>query len=244
MILLHGIGADHNMWKPQMEEFAESGYYLLIPDLLGHGSSAKADTLTLEDWHDQINDLVEEKHLEEFILVGVSMGGVIAQSYVVNHPDKVRGLVLSDTFAEVNSFKEKLPAISHLAGLYLYKLLGHKVLAKSMKSTYKATFAKDAQDYFIQVSNQADFDQLILARKAINKIDVLDRLKDLDIPSLVLVGDQFGDWFIDINRKISKAIEGSQFVILKKAMDPSNLVNPEDFNTEVLKFLENQFNVN
>jgi pimeloyl-ACP methyl ester carboxylesterase len=168
------------------------------------------------------------------------MGGVIAQSYVVNHPDKAYALVLSDTFAEVNSFKEKLPAFFHLAGLYLYKLLGHKVLAKSMKSTYKATFAKDARDYFIQVSNRANFDQLILARKAINKIDILDQLRNLDIPTLVLVGDQFGDWFIDINRKISNAIEESQFVILKKAMDPSNLVNPNDFNSTVLDFLGQQ----
>lgn len=238
MLLLHGIGADHSMWKPQVQEFAEKGYYVLVPDMLGHGQSSKVDSLELKDWHQQINDLAEERKLENFILVGVSMGGVIAQSYVVNYPDKVKALILSDTFAEVSNLKEKLPAFSHLAGLHIYKLLGHNALAKSMKSTYNAPYAKEAGKYFSEVSKNADFDQLILARKAINKIDVLDELGELDIPVLVMVGDKFGDCFIDINRKISNAIKGSQFIILNNAMDPSNLVNPIDFNNEVLAFLD------
>jgi pimeloyl-ACP methyl ester carboxylesterase len=238
MILLHGIGADHNMWKLQVQVFAEKGFYVLVPDMFGHGNSSRVDSLELKDWQQQINDLAEEKNLSKFILVGVSMGGVIAQSYVVNHPDKVNALILSDTFAEVSNLKEKLPAFSHLAGLHIYKLLGHKALAKSMKSTYNAPYAKEAREYFAEVSKSADFDQLILARKAINKIDVLDQLESLNIPVLVMVGDKFGDWFIDINRKISNSIKGSQFKVLNNAMDPSNLVNPVDFNSEVLAFLD------
>jgi hypothetical protein len=52
-----------------------------------------------------------------------------------------------------------------------------------------------------------------------------------------MVGDQFGEWFIEINRKIAGAMPRSKFVVLENAMDPSNLVNPVDFNREVLKFL-------
>jgi hypothetical protein len=56
---------------------------------------------------------------------------------------------------------------------------------------------------------------------------------------MVLVGDQFGKSFVEINRKIADGIKGSKFVILKNSMDPSNLVNPVDFNKEVLQFLQN-----
>ena len=41
IVLLHGIGADHRMWQPQMAEFASQGFYILAPDLLGHGQSSK-----------------------------------------------------------------------------------------------------------------------------------------------------------------------------------------------------------
>ena len=56
----------------------------------------------------------------------------------------------------------------------------------------------------------ADFDQLLLARKAINKIDVIERLKGFDRPALVLVGDEFGKNFVEINKKIADAAAGCQ----------------------------------
>jgi pimeloyl-ACP methyl ester carboxylesterase len=56
------------------------------------------------------------------------------------------------------------------------------------------------------------------------------------MPTLVMVGDQFGDAFIEINRKIADGIKGSKFVVLTESMDPSNLVNPVAFNREVLAF--------
>jgi hypothetical protein len=73
-----------------------------------------------------------------------------------------------------------------------------------------------------------DFDQLILARKAINKIDAIGKIDGARIPTLVLVGDQFGQSFIEINRKIANGIKGSTFMVLKNSMDPSSLVNPDD----------------
>ena len=237
MLLLHGIGADHNMWRPQMEEFAGKGFFVLTPDLLGHGKSSKVERLKLSDWEKQINDLLKEKQKKRCILVGVSMGGVIAQSFAVNNPEAVRRLILSDTFGELKTFQERLLGMSQVVGFRLYKMLGTGMLAKGMTATYKAPFAEQARDYFREESQKADFDQLILARKAINRIDVIGKLGGIDIPTLVMVGDQFGKSFIEINRKIANAVKGSRFVVLRDAMDPSNLVDPAGFNQEVLTFL-------
>jgi pimeloyl-ACP methyl ester carboxylesterase len=82
-----------------------------------------------------------------------------------------------------------------------------------------------------------DFDQLVLARKAINKIDAIGKIDGDRIPTMVLVGDQFGKSFVEINRKIANGIAGSKFVILENSMDPSNLVNPDGFNQAVLEFI-------
>jgi len=238
MVLLHGIGADHNMWRPQMEKFAGQGYFVLIPDLLGHGKSSKVKALELRDWENQINDLLRDKNINQCVLIGVSMGGVIALSFAVNNPDKVSKLIVSDTFGELKTFREKILGFAQVAGFRLYKVLGVKMLAKGMASAYKAPFAREAREYFSEVSLKADFDQLILARRAINKIDVIEKLRGINIPSLIMAGDQFGESFVEINRKIAVAIGGSKFVMLKEAMDPSNLVNPVEFNREVLTFLK------
>lgn len=237
VLLLHGIGADHAMWQPQMASFAEAGFFVLAPDLLGHGQSAKVSSLTLGDWEAQINTILGHFGFDQCLLVGVSMGGVIAQSFAMNHPKKVARLVLSDTFSELKTTREKLLGFSQVVGFRLYKLLGGKMLAKGMASTYKAPFAYRAKEYFSQVSRDVDFDQLVLARKAINQIDALGRVDGNHIPTLVMVGDQFGESFVAINRKIADSIANAKFVVLPNAMDPSNLVNPEAFNAQVLAFL-------
>ena len=237
IILLHGIGADHQMWAPQMEVFAGAGFYVLTPDLLGHGQSAKVETLSLSDWEDQLTAVMNLIGLEDCILVGVSMGGVIAQSFAASHPERVQKLILSDTFGELSTFQEKMLGASQVLGFRVYKLLGAKLLAKGMASAYKADFAILARQYMSRVSLEADFNQLILARKAINQIDAIGRIDGSRIPTLVLVGADFGQNFVEINRKIADNIEGAQFTVLEKSMDPSNLANPEAFNREVLDFL-------
>ncbi len=237
LVLLHGLGADHRMWQPQVEPFTAAGYFLIVPDLLGHGRSSRAQTLTLRDWERQIAALLREESIEQCTPIGVSMGGVIAQSFAVHHPEKVSRLILADTFGEMKTLLEKAGGFAQLAGLRLCNLLGPQVLAWMMTKAYNPPFARKARAYFREVSLQADLDQLILARKAINQVDVLKDLSAVDVPALVLVGDQFGEWFIAINRKVAEALPESTFVILEKAMDPSNLVNPADFNREVLTFL-------
>jgi 3-oxoadipate enol-lactonase len=238
IILLHGIGADHKMWEPQMQLFAENGYYVLVPDLIGHGKASKVKALELCDWENQINELLTYCGLSKCILIGVSMGGVIAQSFAMNNPEKVKKLVLSDTFGELKTFQEKLLGFSQVIGFKIYKVLGGKMLAKGMASAYKAPFAHKAREYFSEVSLNVDFDQLVLARKAINNIDAIGKINGEKVPTLILVGDQFGKSFVEINRKIANGIKGSKFVTLKNSMDPSNLVNPDEFNQEVLQFLQ------
>ena len=238
IVLLHGIGADHAMWQLQMEEFASNGFYVLTPDLLGHGQSSKVKHLELRDWENQILDLLQEHQRETCILVGVSMGGVIAQSFAVNHPNRVSRLIVSDTFAELKTPLERALGLSQVIGFWIFKRVGATAMAKGMASTYKAPFAKQARDYFSQVALDADFDQLILARRAINRVDVVEQLQHLKMPTLVMVGDQFGSFFVEINRKIANAVKDAKFVVLNQAMDPSNLVNAASFNREMLSFLK------
>ncbi|BCL62543.1 3-oxoadipate enol-lactonase [Desulfomarina profundi] len=239
IVLLHGIGADHRMWDPQIQVLSQNGYYVLAPDLLGHGKTSKVSELNLENWEDQLLELLFYAGVSKCILVGVSMGGVIAQSFAMNYPEKIHKLILADTFGELKTCREKVLGFLQITAYSILKVSGHKILAKGMELTYKAPFAHMAKEYFCQMSLTADFEQLILARKAINKIKAIGKIDGDQISTLVLVGHQSGKSFVEINRKIADAITGSRFVILKNSMDPSNLVNETDFNREVLQFLQN-----
>ena|SRR5699024_170945 len=238
ILLLHGIGADHLMWHLQMNFFANKGYFVIIPDLLGHGNTEYVSNITLEDWNQQILNIINFYSVNKVIIVGVSMGGVIAQNFAINHEDKINQLILSDTFCELKTVREKLLGYSQVIGFKVFKFLGSKMLSKGMASTYKADFAHHAKEYFSSSERSLNFQQLILARKAINKANLKKKLETLRLPSLIMVGDEFGGNFVRINKKIADHIPNSKFVILDKAMDPSCLTNPQRFNKEVLSFIK------
>ncbi|MEL6603948.1 MAG: alpha/beta hydrolase [Cyanobacteria bacterium J06614_10] len=245
LLLMHGIGADHTMWYPQMDAFAAAGFHVLAPDLFGHGCSSKLGTqispANLASWHRQINWLLEHHNIAKCVLIGVSMGGVIAQSFVVNYSHKVSQLIVADTFGELRTVREKLLGFSATAGIAVFKAFGRErgrvLMKRAMKSTYKAPQAQLARAYFEAISTEIDLDQTLLARKAINRIDSLNKLKNVPIPALVLVGEDFGKAFVEINRKIATALPNATMVTIKNAMDPSNLTNPVEFNQQVLSFL-------
>lgn len=238
MVLIHGIGADHRMFEPQIERFAEAGYFIILPDMRGHGKSAKVSSLELEDWVRDIEELLVHLDLQKVIMIGVSMGGVIAQKFVVKNPEKVKKIIITDSFGELKSLMERTIGLGQVFGFKLFHYLPGTFTAKLLGSTYQK-LSKATAKYFQEVSLNIDYQQLVLARKAINKIDILSELKPVEVPALVLVGDQV-KLMVPVNEKIANSLKNSSFRVLKGSMDPSNLVVPEDFNREVLNFLENK----
>lgn len=238
ILLLHGIGGDHQMWHLQMDDFAEAGYFVIVPDLLGHGKTKQVNTITLQDWNEQILNVLNFYSIDKIIVVGVSMGGVIAQNFAINYEHKVSKLIVSDSFCELKTIKERMLGISQVIGFRVFKLLGKKMLLKGMATTYKADFAYHAKNYFSSDARILHFPQLILARKAINQANFKSKLNALSLPALIIVGAQFGEGFIKINKKIANNLPNSTFVIIDQAMDPSCLTNPQAFNDEVLSFIK------
>jgi len=235
VILIHGIGADHNMFGPQVETFVKEGYFVIAPDMRGHGESSKVTTLELEDWVRDLKELMEQQKIEKSVLLGVSMGGVIVQKFITKYPDKVKKVVICDSFGELKTFTEKALGFGQVFGFKLFHYLPRKMTAKLIASTYK-NLSKEAKAYFEEVSFHVDYKQLVLARKAINKIDVLSELENIEVPSLVLVGNKV-DLMVRANRKIAEKLQNSSLKVIKGSLDPSNLVAPEKFNQEVLTFL-------
>ncbi len=232
ILLIHGLGADGRMWEPQIKSWPEQGYYLIVPDMRGHGSSEPVENFRIEDCARDMAELVEHLGLESVAVAGVSMGGVIAQQFACDYPDRVDMLILADTFSEVSSLNIRFAGWMQ----WLTIKIAPRLLRTSLGWVY-GDFP-DIAHYFQQTFDRMNHNQLLMARAALNRFYITPRLSNLNIPTLVLAGDLFGDWFIHINRRIADAIPNARFVILENAMDPSNLVNPESFSNEVLAFFD------
>lgn len=97
VVLIHGVGADLEMWQPVAERLAPF-HDVLRYDMLGHGASAKPPgPYRLDDFVDQLRRLVDGLGFERVVLAGFSMGGLVAQGFALAAPARVERLVLLNT---------------------------------------------------------------------------------------------------------------------------------------------------
>lgn len=98
LVLVHGHPFDHTMWRPQIEAFAPSRR-VLAPDLRGYGPAPEASPVArFEDFARDVEALLDAQDVSACVLAGLSMGGQIVMDCYRLFPERVRGLVLADTF--------------------------------------------------------------------------------------------------------------------------------------------------
>src|SRR3978361_1878496 len=109
IVLLHGAGFDHSTWALHSRWFAHHGYGVLAPDLPAHGRSAGAPLATIADMADWIAALIDAAR-PRGLLVGMSMGSLIALETPARHPAKVSALSLIGTAAAMTVGADLLKA--------------------------------------------------------------------------------------------------------------------------------------
>ncbi|MBN1429659.1 MAG: alpha/beta fold hydrolase [Anaerolineae bacterium] len=237
VILIHGIGAEHEMWKPQITSLPGAGYFVIVPDLRGHGKSEVPNLFRIVDCARDIKELLDHLNIQHVHLVGVSMGGMIVQQFVAQYPKRAISQVIVDSLSGISRPIERFNA--GLAAVLL-KVFPPKLQAYMIRSSYKKMQHDDVGKYFEDRLLHTDSRWLLAARLEVNQFNVFDELPKMNIPTLVLVGDAFGKLAIDMARTTAENIPGAQFQILKGGGDPSNLLVPKIFDQIVIDFLEQQ----
>jgi 3-oxoadipate enol-lactonase len=234
LLLIHGLGADHQMWRPQLSSFPAAGYFVIAPDMRDHGKSSRAEIFRLKDCARDMQELLDLLQVERASIVGVSMGGLIAQQMAFDFPEVVKSLVVVDSFSGVCTQKERYNAWLASA---LLKVMPAKMIGNLISSTYKRMGHAEVASYFESQMAQSDVGAIKEVRAAVNAFNILERLTEIRAPTLVLVGDAFGKMAIQMAKRTAEGIPGAQFKVLPGGGDPSNLLVPDAFDQAVLEFL-------
>jgi pimeloyl-ACP methyl ester carboxylesterase len=98
VVLLHGLGSSRRRWDRLLPVLSEAGFRALRLDLRGFGESTGAEKPAgMDELMSDLASFVGELGLDRFHLLGHSLGGMLAQRYVVEHPERVASLVLAST---------------------------------------------------------------------------------------------------------------------------------------------------
>ena len=110
IVFVHGVGLDHKSWKYLLEDFGDQT--TLTYDLLGHGHTRRSlDKQSFGPFEEQLDFLLSGLKIPEIMLVGFSLGGLVAAHYAASHPQNVRALVLISTVYQRNSEEQQAIAI-------------------------------------------------------------------------------------------------------------------------------------
>lgn len=102
VVLVHGAGMDHTVWRFQTRWLANRGYRVLAPDLAGHGASPGPARNTVPEWGEWLCSVLVERRATPATIVGHSMGSLIAVEAAAQQPDLIEGLVLVGTSPQMD----------------------------------------------------------------------------------------------------------------------------------------------
>jgi 3-oxoadipate enol-lactonase len=237
LVFVHGFTTTAEFWREQVEPFSTRHQMVRI-NLPGHGRSPRPEgrKYTIDAFVEDLLKVYRALDFDAAILVGLSMGGTVAQNFTLSHPERVRALVLVGATphglgADVN-VDNVLKAIDDLGVV----AASQKVIERSFGSAASRELIEFAK---IEVAQTPGF----VAREAIASLNASDsrpRLGEIRVPTLVVVGDEDIITPPSESQALAKGILNSRLEIVPGAGHFPMLEQPDRFNLLLGGFLMRQ----
>ncbi len=252
VVLIHGAGATCRLWSLQMRPLIDVGYKVVTYDVRGHGATEGIEGMfTIADLAADLAELLEQIGIDERVFVcGISMGGLIAQEFALAHPEKLRGLVLANTYSFLGE-----EAVAAATGLSAEALREKGVTAELVYEALKP-YLTDDMNVAAHMAQAADillpagpgrtlfFDDALFQKPAeslktkasTGAFDSRGRIDAIDCPTLIIGSEK--DMIVPFAESayLHEHIAGSRYVALP-GNHVSNQEDPETFNRLILDFI-------
>jgi 3-oxoadipate enol-lactonase len=183
--------------------------------------------------------LLDGLGLDKVHFVGLSLGGMIGQCLALNHGRRLMSLVLCDTAAIVPG--EAQPVWEERIGVAREKGL-KALVGQTMERWFTPAFLDQPPPGLSPIRNQflaTSVAGFVGCSQAIRKLNYLDRLTEIRIPTLIIVGEDDPGTPVAAAEAMQKRIPSSKLVVLPSARHLSNVEQPQAFNAALTGFLKN-----
>lgn len=238
LLLLHGLGSSSDDWELQLPEFA-ARYRVVAMDLRGHGRSDKPrGPYTMGDFAADAAGLLEGLDIPQAHVLGLSLGGMVAQQLALDWPERVLSLVL------VNTFSRFVPWEPHLMRRIARRLAtfgggGMEAVAEAVAaSLFPRPTQRPLYDEAVRRFARNDLNGYRASVAAILRFNVERRLGEIRCPALIVAGDR--DRTVSWRQKalMARRLPRARLVVIPDSGHATPLDQPARFNQRVLAFLE------
>jgi pimeloyl-ACP methyl ester carboxylesterase len=234
LVFIHGLGGNADRWRLQMETLSNN-YRVLAMDLRGHGQSGYwADVpVSIRAFADDVIALLDRLCLEQAHICGLSLGGMIALEIFARYAPRVKSLILADTtafFPPPQAQEELLGLFDRLDMAAWAALLAGRILRREAPAEQRQEVIQ------MLAANRRDLYRAGLV--AALDSDYRWVLPLIDLPTLILVGEEDQATPIGYAEYLQANIRGSVLQVIPQAAHLSNLENPAAFNRQISAHLQ------
>lgn len=237
VVLLHAIATNSNLWSAQIPVWA-GAFRLICIDLPGHGDSPDVDSeLDLNGYAACVCEVLDHLRIERASLVGLSFGGMVAQAFALQYPERVRSLVLAHSSART---VEAVRGIWNGRMARFEKDGMESQVIPTLERWFTRSFAESSPLTLSWLSEQilrTTHKGYVSAIKAIQGLDYLDKIKAIKAPTLVVAGEEDSAVPPGAAAKMAEQMSNARMLVLAGAAHLGNLERPVEFTEEVGAFL-------
>lgn len=236
ILLIHAFPTDQQLWHTQQTGL-KNKFRIITLDLWGFGKSSPVDgqAITMSAYADEVKQLMDQLHIQQAIIGGESMGGYIALAFLQKYPERVSGLILSDTQSIADSDETK--AKRETSAKDILQNGTSAFIQGFMQKALSPTASNETRKYLTEILNkQSPFALASGLRGMALRPDTSSVLANSQLPILIITGDQD----VLISSQQSEAMhtlaKNSKLVTIAGAGHLSNLEKSDDWNKAVLEY--------
>lgn len=239
LVFVHGHPFNRSMWSPQASLFSAT-HRVIAPDLRGYGESPiTAGKVSLEEHAQDIHALLDHLGVEQIVLGGLSMGGQIVLEFYRQFPERVRALMLADTFAQLdtpqvreNRIKTSERILREGLRDYAIEVLPKMITPANIES--RPAVAAHVLEMMQHTSPEGAAASL---RGRIERRDYVPLLPTIAVPTLIVVGRE--DEFTPVSdaELMHSLIPHATLDVIEGAGHMPNLERPSEFNAVLAHWL-------
>ncbi len=240
LVFLHGFPLSRDAWRKQIETFGAS-FRVIAPDLRGFGGSATREgSTTMLEYASDVHELLQQLDTGPVVLIGHSLGGLVALAFASHFPEMLCGLVLVNTTAGPDSSEG---AALRRAMASRIKEDGVDLIVRTAATTMLSTRSQNLNHIarvlgLMASANPAGVTGALLGMA--ERPDATPGLARIAMPALVIAGADDVIVPVEEAEKLVRGIRGSQLRIIPHAGHLVAFEQPKEFNRRLREWLDQQ----
>lgn len=237
VMFLHPIGTRGAFWDPVVDRIEDRCRCVTV-DLRGHGDSdVPRERFTLDDLADDVIELLRLESKNDAVLIGCSLGGMVAQAVALKAPELLSGLVLADTGHRQTEEVRKAVLQRAEDSLQGMPAMLHSTLARWFPAPFLKLNGAEVESCRKWLLED---DPVVFSWgwQAISDLDFGDRIAHIGIPTLVVRGSVDASSSRETMQAMAKLLPRSRYAEIEGAGHVAPLERPHAFADLLLDFLE------